>query len=98
MVDDRLETGDGIKIEVKSAAYVQSWKQKRLSRLVFGIAPTLAWDPLTDEFDKEKRSNSDVYVFCVLAHKDQETIDPLQSGSVGILSRLFHRFGANGFM
>ena len=72
-----LETRDGIKIEVKSAAYVQTWKQKRHSRLNFGIAPKLAWDPLTDEFDKEKRRNSEVYVFCVLAHKDQVTIDPL---------------------
>ena len=72
-----LETRDGTKVEVKSSAYVQSWRQQRLSKISFGIGPTHAWDPETDVFDEEKRRQADVYVFCVLAHKDQATFDPL---------------------
>ena len=30
---------DGIKVEVKSAAYIQSWHQRALSRISFGIQP-----------------------------------------------------------
>ena len=33
-----------IRIEVKSSAYIQSWSQKKLSRIVFGIRPTQAWN------------------------------------------------------
>ena len=35
-----LETDNGIKIEIKSAAYIQAWKQKSYSKISFGIAPT----------------------------------------------------------
>ncbi len=35
-----LEMENGIKIEVKSGAYLQSWKQEKLSQISFGIAPT----------------------------------------------------------
>jgi len=72
-----LATRSGVKVEVKSAAYIQSWKQRRLSQILFRIAPTHAWDPRTDEFAEQKRRQADAYVFCVLAHKDQNTIDPL---------------------
>lgn len=72
-----LRTPEGTKVEVKSAAYVQSWYQRDYSKLRFSIAPTYAWDPKTDTFEKTKRRQADVYVFCVLAHKDQASIDPL---------------------
>src|ERR1700761_545099 len=32
-----LETMDGIKIEVKSAAYIQTWFQRELSKISFSI-------------------------------------------------------------
>ncbi|MDM8523410.1 hypothetical protein QUF80_08570 [Desulfococcaceae bacterium HSG8] len=35
-----LETHDGIKIEIKSAAYVQSWHQKDYSKITFRIPKT----------------------------------------------------------
>ncbi len=72
-----LETPEGIKVEVKSSAYIQSWGQKRLSKISFGVRPTHAWDAKTDTFSSDKQRWADVYVFCVLAHKDQDTIDPL---------------------
>lgn len=72
-----LATSEGVKVEVKSSAYIQSWHQDRLSTLRFNIAPHEAWDAETNEFDRTVRRRSDVYVFCVLAHKDQRSIDPL---------------------
>jgi len=72
-----LESPDGIKIEVKSSAYIQSWPQKELSEIQFGIQPTHGWDAATNTYDKTLQRQSDVYVFCVLTHKVQETINPL---------------------
>ncbi len=72
-----LITQDGIKIEVKSAAYLQSWNQKELSNISFNIKPTHAWNAETGEYSKDKKRSADIYVFCVLNHKDQKTLDPL---------------------
>lgn len=43
-------TKDGFKIEVKSAAYLQSWKQKTLSKIIFDIAPKKGWDAKTNDY------------------------------------------------
>jgi hypothetical protein len=72
-----LQTRRGITIEVKSAAYAQSWHQKRPSKITFGIAPTLGWDPETGESDTDRKRQAQVYVFCVLGKKDQPDVDPL---------------------
>ena len=66
-----LETPDGIRVEVKSAAYVQSWDQDKLSEIRFDIRPTL------DEESTERGRHSDVYVFALLAEKDKAKINPL---------------------
>jgi hypothetical protein len=72
-----LQTPEGIKVEVKSGAYIQSWKQEKYSVIQFGIQPTFAWYPETNTFSDEKRRHADVYVFSVLSHKDQDSINPL---------------------
>jgi len=72
-----LKTETGVKIEVKSAAYVQSWYQQKLSNIIFNIRSTLAWDYKTNRFAKEKKRQSDVYVFCLLHHEDKKTINPM---------------------
>ncbi len=72
-----IETNEGIKVEVKSGAYIQSWSQKKLSTIQFGIRPTKGWDSKTNSYSSEFARQSDVYVFCVLQHKDQGTIDTL---------------------
>lgn len=72
-----LKTETGVKIEVKSAAYIQSWYQRRLSTISFNIKPTLAWDSETNLQAKEKKRQADVYVFCLLHHKDNCTINPM---------------------
>jgi len=71
-----LITPDGIKVEVKSSGYIQSWEQKALSKISFGIQPTRVWES-SNTYSKEAKRQSDVYVFCVLTHKDKETVDPL---------------------
>jgi len=72
-----LKTEKGIKIEVKSAAYIQSWYQQKFSNITFNIRPTSAWDYKTNRFAKEKKRQADIYVFCLLHHKDNETINPM---------------------
>ncbi len=71
-----LITKNGLKIEVKSSAYLQSWKQKELSKISFGIQPTVTWDENNERTSESKRQ-ADVYVFCLLAHKDKDTVNPL---------------------
>lgn len=56
-----LETNGGIKIEVKSASYLQSWAQKDYSKISFSI----------------KNRSADVYIFCLLKHIQEDTINPL---------------------
>jgi hypothetical protein len=73
-----LETKNGIKIEVKSAAYIQSWSQQKFSNISFSIKPTKHWESETSIYRGEPKRHSDLYVFCLLKHKDQETIDPLK--------------------
>ncbi len=72
-----LQTADGVKIEVKSAAYVQSWAQKAPSVITFDIAPTRYWDAATNVMAAESRCQADLYVFALLAHRDKATVDPM---------------------
>lgn len=72
-----LQTHTGIKVEVKSAAYLQSWQQARPSPISFDIRPTLGWDAAMNEYTTERKRHSDVYVFCLLKHLDKPTLDPL---------------------
>lgn len=72
-----LVTPSGVTVEVKSAAYIQSWAQRAPSRITFGIAPARAWDAVTATFGDDRRRQSDVYVFALLAEQDTARIDPL---------------------
>ena len=73
-----LLSPEGIKIEVKTSAYIQSWFQKEYSKISFSIKTARAWDPETNILGDEIKRHADVYVFCLLKHKDQDTIDPLK--------------------
>lgn len=72
-----LTAKDGTRVEVKSAAYVQSWTQRRPSLISFDIRPTLGWDPDTAKFGDTRCRQSDVYVFSLLHEKDEAKMDPL---------------------
>lgn len=67
----------GVTIQVKSAAYIQSWYQEQPSSISFACGETRVWDPDTNRTGTEKRRHAQVYVFALFHHMDQETLDPL---------------------
>ena len=75
-----VHTKNGLKVEVKSAAYAQTWAQEKPSEIRFDIAPKKqAWhleksEP--EDFEKPKRV-ADVYVFCLLGRSDDPEPDPM---------------------
>lgn len=72
-----LITSTGIKIEVKSAAYLQSWQQSKNSTIQFSIRPALAWEASTNTYETEVKRSADVYVFCLLKEQDRSVVNPL---------------------
>lgn len=73
-----LITTKGIKIEVKSSAYLQSWEQAKLSDIGFDIK-TKKLDNIPENESKEKiaKRHADLYIFCVLTHQNKATVNPL---------------------
>jgi len=72
-----LTTPDGVTVEVKSAAYLQTWAQRDYSLITFRMAETKAWSADTNTQAEQVRRQAQVYVFALLAHKDKPTLDPL---------------------
>jgi hypothetical protein len=72
-----LQLPSGLKIEVKSASYLQSWAQKKYSNISFGVKARLHWDYETNKQSELAERPADVYIFALLHHKDKATIDPL---------------------
>jgi hypothetical protein len=74
-----LRTRAGVKVEVKSAGFLQSWYQDqgKLSRVSFVVPKTRALDPLTNILAEQPCRQADVYVFALLAHQDKRTVQPL---------------------
>lgn len=72
-----LVTPSGVKIEVKSAAYLQTWYHRKLSTIQFRIRPTKVLDSVTNQLSTEIKRQADVYIFCLLKHQDKASVDPL---------------------
>lgn len=72
-------TADGIKVEVKSSAYLQSCHQSRPSAIVFGVRETLAWLAESNTYLTEVGRPADVYVFCVFTEQDPLEANPLDT-------------------
>lgn len=70
-----LRVGD-IGVEVKSAAYVQSWGT-RPSTISFDISTKMGWDASTNTYAASAERSADVYVFCLLTVTNREHVDPL---------------------
>lgn len=66
-----------LKIEIKSAAYIQGWEQKKFSSISFDIKPTRLLNLENNRYEEEFKRQSDVYVFCHLKHIDKNTINPV---------------------
>jgi len=64
-----------VNIEVKSSSYIQTWEQNGFSKIIFSIKKK----GVTSIKSKKQvlKRPSDIYVFCLLNHKDKETINPL---------------------
>lgn len=72
-----LKTNDDIKIEVKTSAYLQSWQQLKYSDIRFSTNPAKAWDNEINKRSDISARSADVYVFCILKHKEKSTVNPL---------------------
>jgi hypothetical protein len=67
-----------VRIEVKTSAYLQEWTQKQFSTPKWDTPKAYAWNSRTGDWEKGgQRRHSDVYVFALHAHKEKDTIDPL---------------------
>lgn len=71
-----LVTPDKIKLEIKSSAYLQSWKQKKFSAISFSTKAH-RFDNITDKHNETPKRHADVYVFCLLHHENKQTVNPL---------------------
>lgn len=72
-----LLTPDGVRIEVKSTAYLQSWGPTKPQSRRFTVSESYSWDARTNTYATERRRPSDVYVFCVHTVSDPAIADPL---------------------
>lgn len=68
-----LLSPDGIRVEVKSSAYIQSWESEHPARISFRIAPAKSLDASGNySADSQYCRHSDVYVFCVWTAMNRE--------------------------
>lgn len=68
-----LLSPDGIRVEVKSSAYIQAWESEHPTRISFRIAPAKSLDSFGNySADSQYRRHSDVYVFCVWTAMSRE--------------------------
>lgn len=74
--DYDVESPDGIRIEVKSSGYLQSWRQQRPSRITFSGLKALRWDDATG-YGERPEFRADVYVFAIHGCTDPVAYDPL---------------------
>ncbi len=72
-----LLTPKGLKIEVKSSAYLQSWTQEKHSLIRFDVSETLGWDASTNTYSSSISRQANLYIFCLYTHKDKLTANPL---------------------
>lgn len=71
-----LQTEDGLRIEVKSSAFLQSWHQNKLSKIQFVVPPRRGWNPDINKMETVPKRHAHIYVFALLAHTDKVTLDP----------------------
>ena len=74
--DCDIETPDGTTVEVKSAAYLQSWPQRKLSRITFSGLTGQRWHPESG-YSGEREVRADVFVFAAHTCRDPDSYDML---------------------
>lgn len=73
-----VRSPDGTTIEVKTSAYLQVWKQRKLSVPTFSGLWSRVW---TSEggYEPEPSLHADVYVFCLNTPRTHEELNPLDT-------------------
>ena len=64
-------------IEVKSAAYLQTWQQKKNSVIRFDIAEKTSWFATSNSSSCKLQRAAEIYVFCVFTETDRQIANPL---------------------
>jgi len=72
-----VKTPDGITIEVKTSAYLQTWRQTKFSSILFDIAPKREWYDGINQYSNIPKRPAKVYVFCLFASKNGLTANPM---------------------
>lgn len=75
-------TPAGVRIEVKSSAYLQAWPQRHLSTITFRGLSSQRFDPETG-YSGLRTFNAEVYVFCVQTAQSHGDYDPLDVSQWG---------------
>lgn len=65
-----VRTTDGIAVEVKAGAYLQTWEQRTLSAVSFGGLRARTWSPQERRYTPSSTYNADVYVFALMHASD----------------------------
>lgn len=71
-----LITPEGVTIEVKASAYLQSWSADRTSLISFGGLKGQTWSVQTG-YSGVATYNADIYIFCVQIEKNPSKWDAL---------------------
>lgn len=74
-----LVSEEGITVEVKTSAYLQTWGQNKLSAIRFGIPKTHGYNPNDNTYESDMKRQAQVYVFCVHAETEQEKVNVLDT-------------------
>jgi hypothetical protein len=69
-------TSDGLRLEVKSSAYLQAWEQSQLSTVTFSGLSARTWSP-AEGYSEAGSYNADGYVFAVLTAVEHAAYDAL---------------------
>lgn len=73
-----LKAPSGITVEVKASGYLQTWSQNKLTKPIFSIRPTMAWDYETNQYEEIIKRQTEIYVFCLHNYKRKDDgINPL---------------------
>jgi len=73
-----VTTPAGIRVEVKSSALLQSWRQRRHSRIAFSGLTGRSWSAETSELGSRRELRADVYVFAIHTLREPALYDALQ--------------------
>lgn len=70
-------SSEAVRIEVKSSAYLQSWRQRKLSAPSFSGSKGKVLDEELSAYSEEAGYNADIYVMCLNDQADPAAFDPL---------------------